>query len=1208
MHMQDAANPVHIATDYSGSNWDEYFYTTVTNSSSQNQELSYVETGPRELVSTFFSDQHYTVTDAADLRFGTSNFTIEFWIKLGRLYGTGDSYVMGKGGNAARTAGTGWVIYITNQQKIGFYDAVGNTSTQSVTSLPFAGPLDGWAHVAIVRTGTSTNQTLIFINGALDVNGTSTGNFTDTSNLIIGKDRAASGTTHFNGYLFDLRIKATAEYTTSFTAPTAPLNMAGSLFSLSGDRPWHPIYPSLQPEGRTVVCSGNIIRRVEDHPFIVKFPKVTGSGYSSGKVYDRGWQIADFRHPTKNLNLGAGAFTVECWLYFTPGADGGTVGICGKGTGNDATAGATGWNFTINGSNFPAWSDGASTVVAGTVALSTNAWNHVVAVRSGTGTDQFKMYVNGMLSYTGTLSTNYTDTTNPFVLFGSRNYQHNLRGCRIACFKVSDNAVYTSAFSINRNTFFTTAATITANTKLYTLDARDQAPSPVKPQWVNSGYENIPFAAKTWGSTRLGAKALFSSGGYSVQNTEGSSDETLFSSSSNGSFTFNADDFSIEFWYCNNFEWEQVGNATARIFFDNRDSYNGTGLALEYEYRSLRLLSAGRVVLSDQTAYFAQRSWVHVCVQRTSGNLAIYLNGRKSAETYYPNSFSNSTGKMYWMNGAFGVRNDRRAYGWLSDIRVCKPVAAYSVGGTNPEFIPAPTAPLPLTANTVFSTASQQTLRDYSTSNNTLWAGNRSDANYTSSWDVWISPFSPYKAPYTALGSSDSWDSSYCGARAVVDTDNAAWQQHENFWPMQLVRPWTIEYWFYHFQSNPSSITTHTHYYTSTTNNGDGWQFIVNYAGNANSYNDITMIWRLGRLSANTNEWINTSGGNGNIKPHSWNHVAVVFDPTRDTNSRIAMFVNGSRVATRSPFTQSYSGVYYDRLSWGGVHGCGELRISDVARYDNTQATYTVPSSVWESDANTAVLLKLNSPLKNLAGKASHIFDGLVSPSHEHTKWGNGSIRFGNLDTAIANYDRIYLQHYGVWSDRLWDIRYGDFTVEGWANWKDAAAGGRAYPASLACLYHYQDSVWIGINSGGTWQLLGRSGTTTSQTGVTITSKGVALASESRWNHWALVRQAGDYYLYIDGELSVIMYGGNHGTYASGGPTYNKHEDWYNINNSRIGQNNSGTAGEAWTGHLEDLRLTALARYHTSLVDNKQTMCHIGTNIPALPTAKFPTR
>ena len=1205
-HIPGPIYDTHILKDQSGNNFDEFLYAN-----DYRNETGIHESGPNEYFSTHLWANGYTVADAASLRFGTSNFTIEFWMKTGRIY-TAETYIMGKGTLAGRTSGgTGWVIYLTTGNLIGFYDGLSNTSTQSTVAITH----DTWTHIAIVRSGTAIT---IYQDGVSSASaGTAAGNFTDTNPIYINQDRVTTSTTYFGGYLFDLRIKTSAVYTANFSRPTDILDMTGSILSLSGADPWHPYQTALQKEGLTITASaGNYdVRKIDDHPFFVKFPRPTGSGVAcSVKLQDRGLQIAD-KKPGKSLAFGTSAFTVECWVYvsnYTRAAS--YCGIAGKGTGNGATAGATGWSLIVDGDGQTLkWSDGTSALVAGNVNLGTLCWNHVAAVREGTGTNQFKMYVNGQLAYTGTLATNYTQTE-PLIIGASRNHQYPPLGNRYFGFKISSVARYTGAFTINKSTFFTTTATTDANTLIYMIDTLNKRPRPLKPQYINDGYELITVRARgTTGQHRTTNYGL-NAGNFSLQSVANAGTATLYAQTSAGSFSFGSD-FSIEFWICTNYEWERVYDSTPRMFLDCRTAFNdAVGFALRHDYRSLQLICGGQVILSDTSFYLPQRSWSHICIQRTGVNLALYVNGDKRDETSYTGSMGATTNnKLYLGNGAYGVRNDQRFYGWMSDIRIVNGTSAYGVGSSNPDQIEVPNSPVSaITNTTLLISANSPILKDSSSVGNAVWAGNRGDANFTSSWDVWIVPFGPYNLLDRSNAMVvDAWDGSYSGAACEPDQNNGNNRSVEGTWLMRLTKAWTIEGWIYLPSTNPASISVApTLAYTSVTASANGWNLVTHYAGTGNSFCDITFTWR--RETAPTLDYLNTSGQTGNLKPNGWNHVAVVYNPAK-TNI-VAIFVNGLRVAARtSSFTAIPQMYTYDRMQYGGYGGVGDMRVSDIARYDNDQATYTIPTSAsWVRDINTSVFIKLDNNLKIYSQQMPAIFDGLMKPSYQYTKWGNGSIAFGNYNTGSGNNDHFFIAPYGSnWAQRVGDTRYGDFTVEGWAQWKDATAGGRATPSGApgACIFHFSNYYWVGINTSGNWTALNRGGATTNYTPTLLNTIAVATSTAGTWDYWCFQRKDGDYTLYVNGIIVCRLWGANHGTYGANGPTasaQSTHDDFYDIGDVRVGYEYNDTAGSQWCGHLEDFRYTGLARYETVIISGVPTQCHNGTRIPAMPTAAFP--
>jgi hypothetical protein len=150
------------------------------------------------------------IPDNVDLKLATGNFTIELWAYLATGDAGSNRGLVAKGG-----ASTGWLVSLNTTEKVVFtYTTSTITSSGSIT-------LDAWNHIAVVREGTGSNQTKIYINGTNDGTGTVSTDFTQTEVMYVGANRAAGDP--MKGYIDDLRItKGVARYTANFTPPTAP--------------------------------------------------------------------------------------------------------------------------------------------------------------------------------------------------------------------------------------------------------------------------------------------------------------------------------------------------------------------------------------------------------------------------------------------------------------------------------------------------------------------------------------------------------------------------------------------------------------------------------------------------------------------------------------------------------------------------------------------------------------------------------------------------------------------------------------------------------------------------------------------------------------------------------------------------------------------------------------------------------------------------
>jgi hypothetical protein len=106
------------------------------------------------------------------------------------------------------------------------------------------------------------------------------------------------------------------------------------------------------------------------------------------------------------LHNSTALFTIEGWIYLN--AVGSARGIVGKGTGT------TGWLLSINSSNQVVFTD-TTTAITSTGTLSVSTWYHIAVVRSTTGTNQTKIYINGTNDGTGTSATNFSQTNLLYV-------------------------------------------------------------------------------------------------------------------------------------------------------------------------------------------------------------------------------------------------------------------------------------------------------------------------------------------------------------------------------------------------------------------------------------------------------------------------------------------------------------------------------------------------------------------------------------------------------------------------------------------------------------------------------------------------------------------------------------------------------------------------------------------------------------------------
>lgn len=242
------------------------------------------------------STTYLTVTDTANLRFGLSNFTIEAWVYRNASGAT--QTIASKGASTP----TGWVFQISSADKLVFTDT--STSITGTTSIA----ANTWTYVAVVRAGTGTNQTTLYVNGTSDGTGTSATNFNQTSNMLVGADRS---TTNFaNGYISNLRLSNTNR-TISSTPTTSLTADSNTIFlSLNLNR--------FQYTDSTAAYT-NI--SITGTPSVVAFspfnPSASWSAatYGGSGYFDGSGDYLSTTVTVSNFYTDLGDFTFEGWVY-----------------------------------------------------------------------------------------------------------------------------------------------------------------------------------------------------------------------------------------------------------------------------------------------------------------------------------------------------------------------------------------------------------------------------------------------------------------------------------------------------------------------------------------------------------------------------------------------------------------------------------------------------------------------------------------------------------------------------------------------------------------------------------------------------------------------------------------------------------------------------------------------------------------------------
>jgi hypothetical protein len=869
-----------------------------------------------------------TAPSNAAFGFGTGDFTIEAWV-----YWTG-----GSGEN------TFFCIDVTNGVNI-FLNASSNwgIGTRAVAVNNFFGTpptQNAWRHLAVSRSGSTIYA---FINGMLVYSGANTINYA-TGSASIAAIPTASGNI-MSGYISNLRVlKGTGLYTTSFTPPTGPLQAITNTSLLTCR---YPTFVDGSTNAFTLTVSGNTaVNTLNPFPTsVLPNPALgnAGNGIYTMSQYASllgagTWPAIDpyYENVTLNLHGNAGAvlpfntdastnnfqvtqfgdtrpsnltpfitngywsnlftgtsnsnylsiprildstvdITLECWICMTSTAPANGAYIAAQ----YVAAGADRTVFIVS-SGVLALQIG-STFVTGTIAISVGSWNHVAFVRSGNGTNNWSIYVNGVrdgqMTYTGTYqNTPFTiGATNNLVSTQFPGYISNLR-------LLKGTALYSGA------SFTPPTAPLTAitNTALLTCQSNRIIDNSASPNTITvNGTVSVdpyqPFTAPTGTST-------YGSGYF-----DGTGD-WLTPPTGQTALTLGTSDFTIEMWA---YPTTQVRGNPALFTSDP-----GAGLAntilvqfIGTTGQTILWVNNTNLTASSTTNYIRLNQWNHIAICRSGGNTyTFYING-VAVNNVATNSTSLTTSS--WYLGYWTVA-DNAYTGYLSNFRIVKGTVVYT-GAFTP-----PTSPLTAITNTSLLTVQTNA----PSQNNTFLDSSTNNFPITRNGNTTQGTFSPY---------GNRWSNYFTSGTYLTFPDSQAFNLSGG--------SYTVECWV-NPTGNYSNYNTILAKRSGDSSGTFGWELFL-FIG-------------TGVVSYATNYGTAVSTGI-TLTANVWSHVAVVYD---GTNASIYIngtrYVVGS-TANTNVSSSVYVGTYppYSEQFLGYL---SDVRITKGATL-YTGTSFTVPTA-----------------------------------------------------------------------------------------------------------------------------------------------------------------------------------------------------------------------------------------------------------------------
>ena len=299
----------------------------------------------------------------------TGDFTVECWAYLNGTQGTSAPVLLTNYVDWNTGYLTYWILQIRNGNQLNWLDSAGNNAIAASSTTAIAP--NTWNHIAVVRSGTTIT---------MYINGLSVGTYTGANQVYTGTNTLSMGyvssANYINGYISNARIvKGTAVYTSTFTPPTVPLSAITNTSFLT----------NMVNAGIPDLAMQNNLQTVGDAQISTSVKK-----YGTGSLKFDGTGDWLSIPNTPNLQLNAGAFTIECWINFSSLAS--NRGIMYFGT-NPNSNFAYGLQWAGNALYFWYTTTGSNLAsVSASWTPSTSVWYFLAVTRSG---NDLKFFIDG---------------------------------------------------------------------------------------------------------------------------------------------------------------------------------------------------------------------------------------------------------------------------------------------------------------------------------------------------------------------------------------------------------------------------------------------------------------------------------------------------------------------------------------------------------------------------------------------------------------------------------------------------------------------------------------------------------------------------------------------------------------------------------------------------------------------------------------------
>jgi hypothetical protein len=1044
-----------------------------------------------------------------------TDYTVEFWCNATSFPGQYNN-IFNQRSSGTQYWGVNW------DTSLGWAFFWNNGSGETKISRNQNSPLNTWVHFAFVKSGTTG---YIFLNGVQAGATFTIGTISDFASLLyIGVWPTISD--YFNGYISNFRmVKGTAVYTSSFTPPSGALAPIANTVLLTCR---YPTIVDGSTNAFTITNTGSVaVSNVNPFPTSqLPNPALGGAGngvytmsqYAALKAANL-WPAFDpyYKNVTLNLHGNAGAvlpfntdastnnfqvtqvgdtrpsnytpfiangywsnlftgtsnsnylsiprildstvdITLECWIYMTSTAPANGAYIAAQ----YVAAGADRTVFIVS-SGVLALQIG-STFVSGTIAISVGSWNHVAFVRSGNGTNNWSIYVNGVrdgqMTYTGT----YQNT--PFTIGATNNLASTQFPGYISNLRLLKGTALYSGASFTPPTAPLTAIT---NTSLLTCQSNRVIDNSASPNTITvNGTVSVdplqPFTAPT-GTSAYGSGYFDGSGDYLRAPTG------YLTGVTTGNFT-------VEGWW-------NFGDFTVRTTYFQRLWSFGTGLANDV---TLNVDTSGNLVFRVNDSIIASQSsgamklnsWNHVALVRSSGTVTIYLNGTSVASAANSSNISGQAGNPFYI----GCESDGAGgyfYGYCSNVRITN-TAVYTT-----TFTPSTT---PLTAVSGTSLLTVQT--NAPSQNNTFLDSSTNNFVITRNGNTTQGTFTPY---------GSNWSNYFNGSSALY------FRQASSAVPT----PFTF------LNGSTGTGTFECWVYVASSSQGANVYDMPPIVAVGNTYmscgvtttNKLRFYWWTGSP--------NSLDSTATVSFNTWTHVAFVRN-----SATITLFVNGV-----SSGSISYTGWSWASGSDGDVLYLGYTAPSGSARWFNgyiSNVRIVNGTALYTSDftPSTAPLTAITNT-QFLTCQSNRFVDN-SSSAYTLTVVSSPSVQRFSPFSSTSAYSTSVIGGSGYFdgSDYLdvaqnpaFGFGTGDFSLEVWNYGTNISVNNIMFDTRLSA----------GTGAGIVMGAFSTGSVFIAITGLADKVSNTGIVKQNTWNHYLATRSGSTLRIFINGVLQGYFTG-----------------------------------------------------------------------------------